>query len=59
MLENIKVSFKKNTYKKYLRIKYKNKWDTLKIDWITWNKLKGSEIELGWIVAKGTIAVTD
>lgn len=47
MLENINVSFKKNTYKKYLRIKYKNNWDTLKIDWITSNKLKGSETEFG------------
>lgn len=44
---------------KYLRIKYKNKWDMLKIDCITWNKLKGSETELGWIVAKGKIAMID
>lgn len=44
---------------KYLRIKYKNKWDVLKIDCIIWNKLKGSETELGWIVAKGKIAMID
>lgn len=59
MSKNIKNSFKKNTYMKYLRIKYKNKWDMLKIDCITWNKLKGSETELGWIVAKGKIAMID
>uniref|UniRef100_A0A2N9EEH3 Myb/SANT-like domain-containing protein n=1 Tax=Fagus sylvatica TaxID=28930 RepID=A0A2N9EEH3_FAGSY len=48
-----------NTGKEYPRIKYKHKWDTLKKDWITWNKLKGSETGLGWDVAKGTIVATD
>ncbi len=56
---NIKETFQKNTGKEYPRIKYKHKWDTLKKDWITWNKLKGSETGLGWDVAKGTIAATD
>uniref|UniRef100_A0A2N9G4A6 Myb/SANT-like domain-containing protein n=1 Tax=Fagus sylvatica TaxID=28930 RepID=A0A2N9G4A6_FAGSY len=56
---NIEATFQKNTGKEYPRIKYKHKWDTLKKDWITWNKLKGSETGLGWDVAKGTIAATD
>ena len=44
---------------KYPRAKYKHKWDSLKKDWVLWNKLKGSEIGLGWDVAKETIATTD
>ena len=36
-----------------------NTWDTLKKDWIAWNKLKGSEIGLGWDAIKGTIVATN
>uniref|UniRef100_A0A2N9HEM5 Myb/SANT-like domain-containing protein n=1 Tax=Fagus sylvatica TaxID=28930 RepID=A0A2N9HEM5_FAGSY len=36
-----------------------HKWDTLKKDWVAWNKLKGSETGLGWDATKGTITATD
>jgi hypothetical protein len=55
----IEANFKKNTGKEYPRIKFKHKWDTLKKDWVAWNKLKGSEIGLGWDATKGTITATD
>jgi hypothetical protein len=44
---NIEANFKKNIGKEYPRIKFKHKWDTLKKDWVAWNKLKGSETGLG------------
>ena len=53
------MNFKKNTGKEYPRIKFKHKWDTLKKDWVAWNKLKGSETRLGWGATKGTITATD
>uniref|UniRef100_A0A2N9FS97 Myb/SANT-like domain-containing protein n=1 Tax=Fagus sylvatica TaxID=28930 RepID=A0A2N9FS97_FAGSY len=56
---NIEANFKKNTGKEYPRIKFKHKWDTLKKDWVAWNKLKGSETGLGWDATKGTITATD
>jgi hypothetical protein len=45
---NIEANFKKNIGKEYPRIKFKYKWDTLKKDWVAWNKLKGSETGLEW-----------
>ncbi|XP_030945937.1 uncharacterized protein LOC115970441 [Quercus lobata] len=56
---NIIATFEKKTGKEYPRAKYKHKWDSLKKDWVLWNKLKGSETGLGWDAAKGTIAATD
>uniref|UniRef100_A0A7N2LQF3 Uncharacterized protein n=1 Tax=Quercus lobata TaxID=97700 RepID=A0A7N2LQF3_QUELO len=56
---NIIATFEKKTGKEYPRSKYKHKWDSLKKDWVLWNKLKGSETGLGWDAAKGTIAATD
>ncbi|XP_059454052.1 L10-interacting MYB domain-containing protein-like isoform X2 [Corylus avellana] len=56
---NIEAAFKKNTGRSYTYLKFKNKWDTLKKDWIAWNKLKGSETGLRWDATKGTIAATD
>ena len=58
-LANIIATFEKKTGKEYPRAKYKHKWDSLKKDWVLWNKLKGSETGLGWDAAKGTIAATD
>ena len=56
---NIIATFEMKTRKEYPRVKYKHKWDSLKKDWVLWNKLKESEIGLGWDAAKGTITVTD
>ena len=56
---NIIATFEKKTGKEYPRVKYKHKWDSLKKDWIVWNKLKGSETGLGWDATKGTITATD
>ncbi|KAL4611278.1 hypothetical protein ACB092_08G112300 [Castanea dentata] len=56
---NIIVNFEKKTGKEYPRVKYKQKWDSLKNDWVLWNKLKGSETRLGCDAAKGTIAAID
>ncbi|XP_030936119.1 uncharacterized protein LOC115961252 [Quercus lobata] len=55
---NIITTFEKKIGKEYPRAKYKHKWDSLKKDWILWNKLKGGETGLGWDAAKGTIAAT-
>ncbi|KAL4610421.1 hypothetical protein ACB092_08G048500 [Castanea dentata] len=56
---NIIATFEKKTEKEYPRAKYKHKWDSLKKDWVLWNKLKGSETGLGWDATKGTIATTN
>ncbi|KAL0006046.1 hypothetical protein SO802_013607 [Lithocarpus litseifolius] len=56
---NIIATFEKKSGKEYPMAKYKHKWDSLKKDWVLWNKLKGSENGSGWDTAKGTIAATD
>ena len=57
--KNIEVVFRNKTGKSWEYRKFKNKWDTLKKDWIAWNKLKGSETGLGWDTTKGTIGSTN
>jgi hypothetical protein len=58
--KNIEAAFENKTGRSYTYRKFKNKWDTLKKDWIAWNKLKkGTETGLGWDTTKGTIAATD
>jgi hypothetical protein len=57
--KNIEVAFRNKTGKSWEYRKFKNKWDTLKKDWIAWNKLKGSETRLGWDATKKTIVATN
>ena len=58
--KNIEAAFENKTGRSYKYRKFKNKWDTLKKDWIVWKKLKkGTETGLGWDATKGTIAATD
>jgi hypothetical protein len=56
---NIEAAFKNKTDKSWEYLKFKNKWDTLKTDWILWNKLNENETELGWDATKGTIVATN
>jgi hypothetical protein len=57
--KNIEATFKNKTGKSLEYRKFKNKWDTLKKNWIIWNKLNGSETGMGWDTVKGTIAATN
>ncbi|XP_020106249.1 L10-interacting MYB domain-containing protein-like [Ananas comosus] len=53
--QNVVNKFREKANRAYDKIQLKNKWDSLRRDWVIWMQLVGKETGLGWNHARGTI----